>query len=401
MTIRQRIVRAVIAAIALAVILPAVPVGRAAAANLVIGYVEMKDDARYAKRRTFSRYLTQALGRPFVGAETALKEVGFHGVKIGAAFKLQRITARDEADMLARVAAGNDAGISFFITDLPSHLLGRLAAANKDRDLLLFNISARDDGLRQQNCATNLLHVIPNDAMTMDALAQFLAMRRWRKILALVGPFPRDKALNGAFERAAKRFGLKIVASKPFVLSNDPRQRRQNNLALLTGKEDYDVVFVADGDGEFAREVPYATVKPRPVVGAEGLAATAWHWAWDRHGAPQLENRFERKAKRPMRDGDWAAWLSVKAIAETVQRRESTDFAVLRAHLLSPALVLDGFKGNRLNFRPWDRQLRQPILVGTHNRVIARAPIEGFLHKDNNLDTLGFDRRESHCHLAR
>ena len=101
-----------------------------------------------------------------------------------------------------------------------------------------------------------------------------------------------------------------------------------------------------------------------------------------------------------MRDADWAAWLAVKAIAEAVQRTKSADFKTLRAHLNSPDLVLDGFKGNKVNFRPWDRQLRQPILIGTHNRVIERAPIEGFLHKDNNLDTLGFDRRESLCPLA-
>ena len=101
-----------------------------------------------------------------------------------------------------------------------------------------------------------------------------------------------------------------------------------------------------------------------------------------------------------MRDVDWAAWLSVKAVAEAVQRTRSTDFKTLRAHLADPDLVVDGFKGNRLNFRPWDKQLRQPILIGTHNRVIERAPIEGFLHKDNNLDTLGFDRRESRCQLA-
>ena len=267
--------------------------------------------------------------------------------------------------------------------------------------MLIFNVSAPDDVLRQEKCAANLLHMVPNDVMVMDALAQFLSLRRWRKVLVLVGPSARDKALDTAFGRAAKRFGLKIAARRAFVLGNDPRQRRRNNLALLTGRGEYDVVFVADGDGEFARDVPYGTALPRPVVGVAGLAATAWHWAWDRHGAPQLEKRFERQAKRPMRDVDWAAWLSVKAVAEAVQRTASTDFEILRRHLLGRELILDGFKGHRLNFRPWDNQLRQPILIGTHNRVLERAPIEGFLHKDNNLDTLGFDRRESRCAMAK
>ena len=30
-------------------------------------------------------------------------------------------------------------------------------------------------------------------------------------------------------------------------------------------------------------------------------------------------------------------------------------------------------------------------------RVIERAPIQGFLHQTNNMDTLGFDRRDSQC----
>jgi ABC transporter substrate binding protein (PQQ-dependent alcohol dehydrogenase system) len=101
-----------------------------------------------------------------------------------------------------------------------------------------------------------------------------------------------------------------------------------------------------------------------------------------------------------MRDGDWAAWLAVKAVATAVQRTRSEDFATLRDHLLSPDLVLDGFKGNRLGFRPWDNQLRQPILLATHNHVVARAPVEGFLHRTNNLDTLGVDEPETTCRMT-
>jgi ABC transporter substrate binding protein (PQQ-dependent alcohol dehydrogenase system) len=384
-----------------ALLLTVHPPQSANAADLVIGYIEMKRDVRYVKRRMFARYLTQSLGRPFVAAETALKETRFHGAETGTTFKLRKIKARDIDALKDKFVAAAGEGVRFFIADLAAQPLSAIADAGRDKNVLIFNISAREDSLRQANCAAHVLHIIPNDAMTMDALAQFLSLRRWREVLALVGPSPRDKALAKAFARSAKRFGLKIVDRRGFVLSNDPRQRRAHNLTLLTGKADYDVVFVADADGEFARDVPYSTAFPRPVVGAEGLAATAWHWAWDRHGAPQLEKRFEKKAKRPMRDADWAAWLAVKAVAEAVQRTKSADFEVLRAHLNSPDLVLDGFKGNKINFRPWDKQLRQPILIGTHNRVIERAPIEGFLHKDNNLDTLGFDRRESLCPLAR
>jgi len=371
------------------------------AKDVVIGIADLKGDARYTKRRTFARYLVQPLGRPGVGADVALKEVRYHGAKIGATFAIKRLRARDMDALTAAILAANDDGLAYFLVDIPEIHWPALVEKTTGRALLLFNISAQADALRQEQCAGHLLHVIPNDAMLMDGLAQFLALRRWRRILALVGPSPRDQALQAAFERAAKRFGLKIVGKRPFLLSNDPRERDRTNLALLTRGDDYDAVFVADADGEFARDVPYQTMAPRPVVGAEGLAATAWHWAWERHGAPQLEKRFERQAGRPMRDGDWAAWIAVKAVAEAIQRTESADFETVSKHLKSPDLILDGFKGYRSNFRPWDNQLRQPILIGTHNRVLTRAPIDGFLHQVNNLDTLGFDRRESRCALAR
>ena len=41
------------------------------------------------------------------------------------------------------------------------------------------------------------------------------------------------------------------------------------------------------------------------------------------------------------------------------------------------------------------------MLLTTHNWVAARAPLEGFLHAENNLDTLGADRRDSACEAGR
>ncbi|MBU0654079.1 MAG: ABC transporter substrate-binding protein [Gammaproteobacteria bacterium] len=369
----------------------------AMAADFTIGYLQLQNDPRYSSKHTFAQYLTQPLGRPYAGAQVALKESKFHGSAVGAEFKLQQVKGKDNADLLAQVDTLSKQGVHFFVVDAPAATVAELAAATKGKDILLFNISARENSLRQAQCQAHLLHVIPNYAMLSDALTQYLTVRKWGKALLLTGASPEDVQLTESFERSAKRYGVKIVAKRIFELSNDPRHRSQNNVALLTSEADYDVIFVADTDGEFARGVPYQSVKPQLVVGSEGLAAMAWHWAWERHGAPQLEKRFEKQAGRPMRDVDWAAWLAVKAIAEAVQRSASTDFAKLRDHLLSDAFILDGFKGKRLNFRPWDRQLRQPILLGTHNWVVERLPLEGFLHQTNNLDTLGFDQRDSNC----
>lgn len=365
--------------------------------DFTIGYLQLKKDSRYGKKRTYARYLSQPLGRPYAGAKIALDEVKFHAAAIKSEFKLERVRGKDAGDLLTSIEEMQAQGVQFFILDLPADSVSEIAAASKGKDIILFNISAREDRLRQEQCQAHLLHIVPSYAMLMDSLAQYLVFRKWNQVLVLEGPESEDALLTQAFERSAKRYGVKIVGKRSFLLSNDPRERDQNNVALLTAEADYDVVFVADTDGEFGRDVPYQTIQPQLVVGTEGLAAAAWHWAWERHGAPQLENRFEDEAKRPMRGFDWASWMAVKAIAEAVQRTASGDFATLRNHLLSEELVLDGFKGNRLNFRPWNHQLRQPVLLITHNWVVERAPIKGFLHQVNNMDTLGYDERESQC----
>jgi ABC transporter substrate binding protein (PQQ-dependent alcohol dehydrogenase system) len=233
--------------------------------------------------------------------------------------------------------------------------------------------------------------------MLADALAQFLRFKKWTEILVLRGPAPEDAAETAAFTRAARRFGLTITAERPFILSNDPRRREQDNVALLTGGASYDVVYVADAEGTFARELPYATARPRPVVGAAGLAAHAWHSTWERHGGPQVSHRFERAAKRRMEGADWAAWIAVRAVAEAIGRTGGAGPGEVDKLLLGGSLAIDGAKGRPVGFRPWDRQLRQPILLATGDAVVATAPLPGFLHATEVLDTLGADRPETQC----
>ena len=133
------------------------------------------------------------------------------------------------------------------------------------------------------------------------------------------------------------------------------------------------------------------------MIVSEGLIADGWHWTWERYGAPQLNQRFEKLAGRRMQEEDWAGWAAVKAVVEAAVQTRSTDAKALRAALISPEFQFDGYKGTAVSFRPWNRQLRQPILLHTHDAVIAPAPLEGFLHETNTLDTLGLDRPESAC----
>jgi ABC transporter substrate binding protein (PQQ-dependent alcohol dehydrogenase system) len=372
---------------------------RAQVESLVtVGYLQIEGDPRYEPRPTYAGIMKRPRGRPYAGAETALRESRIVARALGVRFALERqgVASADEMlRALGRLRAEHGVGIA--IVDADAQTIADVARRTRGQGLVLLNVSASEDELRHEQCEAHLLHVHPSDAMLTDALAQFVVWRRWRRVVVLKGPLPQDARLAEAFERSARKFGAEVVASRDFVLSNDPRQRAQNNVALLTAGVDHDVVFLADTDGEFGRYVPYQTSRPRPVIGTEGLVADAWHWSWERHGAPQLSQRFERTAGRRMQASDWAAWAAVKLIVEAVTRTRSTAPEVLASFVRSGEMRLDGYKGSALSFRSWDNQLRQGIFLHTHNAVVASAPLAGFLHATENLDTLGPDRPESRC----
>jgi ABC transporter substrate binding protein (PQQ-dependent alcohol dehydrogenase system) len=265
---------------------------------------------------------------------------------------------------------------------------------------LLFDVASSDDRLRGADCAGNVLHTLPSRTMLADALAQYLSKKRWTKWFLVVGSHPVDALFADAVERAAKRFGAKIVARKAWQYEFDDRRTPESEIPVFTQDVDYDVLFVADEEGSFGDFLLYRTWTPRLVVGTQGLVATAWHRTHEAWGALQLQNRFRERAGRAMADADYGAWLAVRAIGEAATRTHSTDFEALRTFLLGTDFALAGFKGMPLSFRSWDRQLRQPVLLAQPRSLVAVAPIEGFIHPKNELDTLGYDESESSCRLA-
>jgi ABC transporter substrate binding protein (PQQ-dependent alcohol dehydrogenase system) len=371
------------------------------ARDLVVGVVAAPDDARYVTKRLEKNYPGHPLGRPKAGAEVAIAESSFQLANAGVKMLLQDVPFDNLQQAQAQVAALAKKGVRHFLLDLPGADVAALSRALQASDVLLFNVSAPDDNLRRGACGANLFHTLPDEAMLADATAQFLTAHKWTRVLLLTSAEPADASRISATRQAIKRYGIKLVADKPFKLSSDPRERDLGNVALLSAGIDADVVWVVDADGEFARDVPYRVNLPRPVVGSVGLVAEAWQGSWERHGAPQLTRRFQKAANRPMAGADWAAWIATKAIMEVALK--SPDARQHRNALRSPALTLDGFKGARLSFRRWDQQLRQPVFLahgGIGGGIAGVAPFDGFLHPSNNLDTLGADEKESPCKLS-
>jgi ABC transporter substrate binding protein (PQQ-dependent alcohol dehydrogenase system) len=370
--------------------------------RVTIGYVEIAGDPRYEPITSYGRMVLKSRERPFAGAQLGLDDAQALARVLKIEFALERIPVASAAELAGAVTKARDAGVHFFIVDAPAAALELLAGAVRGRDILVFNATASDDALRRNLCVAEFVHTLPSMAMGMDALMQYLVSRKWTNLLAFEGPLPADATMTKAFENSAKKFGARIVARQQFKPGTDPREREKNDPALLSAiNRDYDVVFVADHAFDFARGVPYHTVRARPVVGSIDLEAVAWHWTWEHHGAPQVNSRFQKLTQgRHMEGADWAAWIAVKMVVQATLRTRSAEFDKQRKFILGEG-SFDGDKGVPVSVRRWDHQLRQAVLLAAPYSVVARAPVEGFFHKSNDLDTLGDDEPETACRLNR
>lgn len=331
------------------------------------------------------------------GAELAIIDSNSTGAFLNQRYSLTSASVDSPEALLAAAQAQHAQGLRLFVVNAPAASLRQLSAALPDS--LLFNAGSADDRLRSTECLANVLHTLPSRAMLADALAQFLVLRKWQKALLIVGPTEDDQAYAAALRRAAKRFGVQLVAEKAWRFDNDQRRSAQADMPLFTQTAEYDVVLVADERGDFGEYVPYQTWYPRPVAGTQGLTPTGWHKTVETYGAAQLQKRFEALAERWMNDRDFAAWMAVRSVASAVNKLHQVDPQAIRQLELSEQLPLDGFKGRKLSYRAWNGQLRQPIPIVQPRALVSTSPQDGFLHPTNEMDSLGYDQPEVTCRL--
>lgn len=337
------------------------------------------------------------------GAGLGISDNNTTGQFTGQSFHLTAVKVKAE-DSLSQVFTNlYNQGIRLFLINLPADKLIALADMPQAKESLLFNIGAKDDELRTHLCRPNLLHTIPSRAMLADALAQYLGWKRWNKWFLTVGRHPLDKAYAQALKRAAKRFGHKIVEEKAWVFEPGARRtdsghtREQQEVNAFTQVGNYDILIVADEQGEFGEYLSYRSYLPRPVGGTQGLSSAAWSGVHEQWGATQFQRRFQEKHGRWMTDRDYSAWLAVRTIGESTTRIASKQVEKLKSYILSPDFNLAAFKGRPVTYRDWNGQLRQPLLITSPRVMISVSPQQGFLHQFSTLDTLGYDRPESAC----
>ncbi len=349
------------------------------------------------------------------GAKMGINENNAGGRFMGHFYALGVETASSPEEALAALEKLYKSGHNYVIVDASAPTLVKFADWAKGKDVLLFNIRATDVSLRQEDCRANVMHIVPDRYMQADALAQYLVKMNWKNWLLVHGSTDADLAFRDAIARAAKRFGAHIVDTREYVDVSggrrdgvgpippaEPRKEASADDSIVPSMG-YDVIMVADEDQLFGPLIPYrGGGEPRIVAGTTGLIATTWSPGHEKWGATQANNNFEKNYDRITLPIDHQAYIAARTIGEAVTRNPKNDFATVAAFIAGPDLHLAPFKGIKQQFRPWDGQFRQPILIATEKVPVSVSPQRGFPHASHpeiEVDTLGIDAPESVCKM--
>ncbi|TCN24708.1 ABC transporter substrate-binding protein [Sinorhizobium americanum] len=341
------------------------------------------------------------------GAKVGVGDNNTTGTFLGQKFTLDLSEIKPEADAVPAFNAMVSKGALYILADLSATQLLSIADIARDKGVLIFNVGATDDRLREEECRANVFHTAPTRTMLADGLAQYLVWKQWRRWVLVRGSHEPDRLFADALRRASTRFGGEIIAEKEFTDTGTARRtdtgvvQIQRQMPVFTQAfPDHDVLLVADESEVFGTYVPFRTWIPRPVAGTAGLIPSAWHPASEQWGGTQIQNRFAKANGRRMLSKDMAAWTAARIIGEAATRTQSADPETLAAYIRSDDFSIAAFKGQKLTFRKWNWQLRQPIFLGDGRSVVSTSPQEGFLHQFSELDTLGVDQPETKCALT-
>ena len=273
------------------------------------------------------------------------------------------------------------------------------------KDAVIMNIRSSATSLRQEQCRSNVFHIIPDYAMRADAIAQYLIWKKWPRWFVIRRDSPHDQDYLAQVKRSAARFGGKVVEEKVYDLPPGARirisghQQIQAQIPMETGER----ARPRRGLGHqqrrrFRRLSAVPHLSARPVVGTQGLQAIAWDKSYTESGAMHFQNGLPASPSASRSSATTPPGSASALSTDRHQASGKTTPPEVKAYLLSDQFKLEGFKGQAMSFRTWDHQIRQPIVLGGGTRVpVSDSPQEGFLHPTNVTDTLGFDQPETKC----
>lgn len=326
------------------------------------------------------------------GAALGLDDANALATLFGKRLRLATETAADAAAATAAARALAGAGAIAVVGGAGPGVGQALGEAAAGGPLLALNVAALDEALRNERCQRRLFHLAPSVTMLVDALAQWLAGRRALRWAVLTDGGARGGEIEAAVRRSAGRHGATLgEAADGAEMTFLGLEGAGLDAALTRARAQGRLVAGIGGPAP-------AALGPDEAV---GVWAVGWHHELVRFSARELNSRFRRRFAAPLDEVSWATWAAVKLVGEAVVRAGVANAAGLAA-FLETAPPFDGHKGTALTFRPWDRQLRQPVYILEPRRredvgdgqgpfaVVGATPGAG-------LDTLGTTAAESRC----
>lgn len=119
---------------------------------------------------------------------------------------------------------------------------------------------------------------------------------------------------------------------------------------------------------------------------AKDVRAQAWHPAFVKFAARDLNNRYEKGAGVDMSDDAWAVWAAYRLVGTAIVNNPEASPAELETYFRED-LEFDAQKGVFSTFRETG-QMRQALLIVADGDLAGEAPVRGVADSDD-LDSLG------------
>jgi len=370
---------------------------------LIVGYINALEvnimylEQKIKKPPVLSNIIEDPDDLGLKGAQIAIKDSNKSARFLGQHYNLIEKISFDKNELISEFEKFIDNGNSFVVLNVEDELLETIINSKKSEKALMVNAKSKSSHLRKKYCKANFLHTISSNAMLYDGLTQFLVKRNFKDIFLISGQNPKDKLILEDAKRSIKKFGAKIVKEKVWDENTDIRRKASAEFPVFTQASDYDLILLADNYGDFGEFMYFNTWLPRPIAGTQGLTPVTWHKVIEAWGAAQMQNRFEKFAKRWMQSEDYSNWVAIRAIITSITKTKSADLQKNINLIRSKDFDIAAYKGRKLSFRDYNGQLRMPVSLIQPRALISTSPQVGFLHPTTDLDTLGIAPFEMEC----
>lgn len=316
-------------------------------------------------------------------------------------------------------------------TAAQADLIGRVTEA---AGAVFMNVGAHEDVLRNELCRPSTFHVAASAAMYVDAIVPFVADTEGQRSWYLVAVDDQADALRDHVERTVVALGGALVGTASvepgqfvfFDTIQDITSSGADGIVVALPAEEADQ-FVTQaqllGVGARVALVPSLRAQTREflfrsVQGAPEIAATErpalWDAALEVGGAADLNDRYASRNGAPMEAAAWATHAAILMLHQAATIGAGGSAEALIEYLSAATTSFDVGKGADASFRPWDHQLRQPLVlvrpradavwgsrasirIGLASVVGMMPSLDEIARDETVLDRLGQDAGSSRC----